>query len=173
MKNTLSVWAGITVMFVIVNVLLLWFVDSTSKTFTLLQKEIIDLRRQEKLIASAKNLTTTYQKEIALISAVFPEEKTIPQFIKVLENHVASYSSEYSVKFNATTPLKEQDRLFLPLTITMRVDLVALTEFLAGLETLPYMTHVISINTKSPDGILNKSEIIIMLKAYVKDPFSE
>ena len=171
--SSLSVWLGIAIVCVVLNVLFLLFIDNLTKTIALLKKEAVQLKQQEKLISSAKDLTTTYKTEIELVSSVFPEENTIPLFIKVLENEVASYSAEYSVKFDAVTPLQEQDRLLLPLTITFRADLTGLMDFLSHLEKLPYMTHVIGLSAKSPDGITNTSEVVVNLKVYVKDPFTQ
>jgi hypothetical protein len=156
----------------VLNFLFLFFIQNENKTIKLLKSELRVLEQNQKIINSSREITATYSKEVELISEVFPNEETIPKFIGILENLIKGYADEYSFKFNAVAPVKEQEKFYLPLTITMKTDYQRLLLFLEKLETLPYMTHVTSIFSKNPDGFTNKSEIIIGLKLYVQNPFS-
>ena len=81
-------------------------------------------------------------------------------------------ADSYAVKFSSVTPLKEQERLYLPLNLTLRTDSARLVLLLDQLEKLAYMTHVESIVTKTPEGFTKTGESTIDIKIYVQNPFS-
>lgn len=166
-------WVVIGISFALINLLLLVLTRSTYKTTTLLQKELGQLRQNTLIGLSDKELTAKYQKEIDLFAAVFPDEKTISALLQTLETEIGTLTSDFSVKFNAVNPIKEQEYLFVPLTIILRTDMPTLETLLDRLEKLPYMTHITAISARTPDGFDGVSAITISLKAYVKDPFTE
>ena len=127
--------------------------------------------QQEKIIVSAKQISSNYQAEIETISQVFPTEETIMVFIGQLESQIQKVTPEYSFRFASVTPLTEGNKLYLLLSVTTKTDLAGLTAFLDGLEKLPFLTHVVSIKAKTPDSFANMSEIVVLLKIYVQNPF--
>lgn len=157
---------------VVVDLLFLVFIRNEFKTIKLLKNELQVLEQNQKIINSSRDITAAYSEEIELISQAFPNEETIPQFVKILENMLKSYADEYNFRFNAVAPIKEQEKSFLPLTITLRTDYLRLLALLDKLETLPYMTHITTIISRNPDGFTDKSETVIGLKLYVQNPFS-
>lgn len=154
------------------NILFIIFTTREAKTTTLLKSELTSLEQNELILSSAKTIYERYQNEINLINAVFPNEETIPIFIQNLEQLIRANADQYSVKFNSVTPLSEEDKLLLPLTITMKTDLSRLLRFFEELEQFPYMTHINSVLTKAPDGFGGGSEVILGLKVYVQKPFT-
>lgn len=171
--SNLTILVGLVISFLIINVAFLVFAGSESKTALLLKKELVTLKQEERIIASAQEIYNTYNNEIDTISAVFPSEETIPSYIQSLEELIRGLADDYNFKFNSVSPLKEQeDRLFLPLTITMKTDLARLVDFLAKLENLPYMMQVTGIRAKTPEGFNGVGEIIIGIKLYVQNPFT-
>lgn len=177
-KNTSAKTSPITLLgalfasLVLLNILFLLLSQSGAKTVLLLKNEFADLEENEKFFASSNQIYSKYKNEISVISSVFPNERTIPVFVQDIEEKLRATSEEYSFKFNAITPITEQTRFYLPITVVMRSNLEMLTKFLTDIERLPYMTHINSILTKTPDGFLNTSEVTISMKVYVQNPFS-
>ena len=171
-SDLLLLFAILLVTFVTVDVLFLLLARNEAKTIALLKQELKTLEQNARIITSAQELLSTYQAQIDQISNVFPSEETFPQFIQELESHIRAHADEYSLKFSSVIPLTEQDRLFLPLTLTMKTDLGRLLSFLATVENLPYMTHVSSLVTKTPEGFSGVSEVTVSLKVYVQNPFT-
>lgn len=154
------------------NLTLLIFIRKEGKTVDLVKTELINIEQDKRIVNSANEISTKYVKEIELISSVFPNEETLPVFIQSFEELLQKNTDSYSLKFNAVTPLKESEKLFLPLTFVMRTDLPRFISFLNSIEKLSYMTHINSLFAKSPDGISKTSEITVGLKVYVQNPFT-
>lgn len=157
---------------VVLNMLLLYFVSSETTTIHLMRQERISLDDDRQIIASAQDIYDTYGKEIKAISAVFPNEETVPFFIQALEQEIRLGSDTYTVKFSSLTPLVEGDKLYLLLVITMTTDVQRLEKFLNSVERLSYMTHVVSMGSKTPDGFTGTQEVSIGVKVYVQNPFT-
>lgn len=156
---------------IFMNFLFLYLLRGETKTIALTKTELVELEKQQQIITSSQQLYQTYQNEIDIISAVFPNEESITMFIQSIENELRLASDTYTFRFNAQTPIKQADKLFLPLTVTMKTDMTRLDTFFEKLETLPYMTHVTSLNVKTPEGFSNISEVVVGLKIYVQNPF--
>lgn len=157
---------------IIVNLLFVAFTKGAGSTVRLLKNELGVLEEQEKIIASSQEIYETYKDEIEVISNAFPNEETIAVFIQYLEVELRAVTPEYTFKFNSVTPIKEQDRLFLPLTITIKANLTELTSIFEKLENLSYMMHITNITAKTPDGISSRGEVTLVVKVYVQNPFS-
>lgn len=165
----LWIFAGLLVF---INVLFLVFAKNEGKTVKLLKNQLTSLRQQESIVASSKDIYARYQNEVDIIASVFPNEETIPQFIQTIEEAIRSNSDEYALRFTAVTPLKEDDKLYLPVSITAKTDVARLIQFLGLLEKLPYMTHVTSLGGIATDTFTSPSEIQIVFKVYVQNPFT-
>jgi hypothetical protein len=170
-RSVLWLTTGI-VLIVFVNCLFLLLASSSAKAVRLLEEQVTQLEEEARIVRASEQLYQDYQDEVRIVSDVFPTEATIPQFIQSLEGLIRPYSESYAVRFNSLTPLTEQERLFLLLTITVHTDLTRLIGLLEELETLPYMTHITSMNVKTPDGFSGISEVSITLKVYVQNPFT-
>lgn len=157
---------------IFLNILFLVFVQSEAKIVQLLKTQLDNLLREEQIIASSQTISQTYATEVELISGVFPTEETIPVFIESLEELLRGNSDEYSLRFAAVSPVKEQDKLFLPVAISLKTDLSRLTSLFEKLEKIPYMTHLSSISAKTPQSFNNVSEYYLVLKVYVQEPFT-
>ncbi len=162
----------VSLILVVLNIAFLIFSANESRTITLLSNELISLEQDKRIITSAAEISSTYNKEIAVISNVFPNEETMPIFIQRLETLLKNYTDSYSFKFSSITPIKEQDRLYLPLALVLRIDLDRLVKLMTRIEKLPFMMHINSINTKTPDGFIKLGESTIIIKLYVQNPFT-
>lgn len=169
--SSIAVLIGVAASLVIINIAFLIFTANESKTIRLLKKELETLEQEERIIASAQEINNTYKDEIDIISSVFPSEETIPLFIQTLEEQVRLSSDEYNFKFNTISPIKEQEKLLLPLTVTMKTDMARYIDFLAKVEGMPYMMQVTAIHAKSPESFTQVSEIVTSIKLYVQNPF--
>lgn len=154
------------------NLLFLLLVKGEAKTILLTKNELIELEKQEQIIQSSQELYRTYQSEIEVISSVFPDEESVTLFIQLLEKQLRTVSDTYTLKFNSQLPVKEKEKLYLPLTIIMRTDLSRLSRFFEELEKMPYMTQLVSISAKTPDGFTKTGEVSLVLKVYVQNPFT-
>ncbi len=168
--NTLLVIFAIALCFL--DIIFIIFTQNESKTITLLKGQKKSLAQDESIIASAKEIQDTFQNEVGVISAVFPSEETIPVFILKLEEMLKNTTDEYSVKFAATAPIKQDDKLFLPIIISTKTNYVRLTAFFTQLEKALYMTHITAISIKSPDNFIGVSDVQIRLNVYVQNPFT-
>jgi hypothetical protein len=170
--NPITIYVGVGLLLVILNIVFVIFAGNEAKTITLLKQELKNVEQQQQIIASAQEIHGKYENEIDTINGVFPNEETITLFIQKLEETIRSTTDQYTFKFSSVTPLKEQDKLFLPLQITVKTDLSHFIAFLAEIEKLPYMTHITSMNGKLPDSFNKTGEMSINLKVYVQDPFT-
>lgn len=170
--SKLTILVSLVILLVVINVLFIALVSSEAKTVELLKKELTDLYGQEKIIATASELSQSYKEEIEVISAVFPTEQTITTFIQTIEENLKGVTNEYTFRFSSPSPVREQDKLYLPLTITVKTDMAGLTRLLEEFENLPYMTHITSVTTRSPDGFSGGSEVTLLMKVYVQNPFT-
>lgn len=171
-SKSLTVWAAILGGVVVVNLIFVLLTKSQAQTIQLLRTQLQTLEQDELIIRSAQEISKTYSNEITTISNVFPNEETIPEFIRTFEDAVRKSATEYTFKFNSVTPLKEQDKLLLPLTVVLKTDLEHLIVFLDELEKLPYLTHVNAIAAKTPENIQAIQEITVSIKLYVQNPFT-
>ena len=170
--NSLTILISMVIAIILLNALFILLVQGEAKTIKLLKNELVTLEQEERIIASAQNIYESYQNEVEVISQVFPNEETFVDFVQVLENEVRASSDEYTFKFTANEPVKDQDKLLLPITITMKTELVRLTGFLTQMEKLRYMTHVSQLNARTPDGLIQTGEVTINLVIYVQNPFT-
>lgn len=170
--NTITILTIVIGMCVVLNVLFIYLVGNNMQMIQLLQKQVVQLKQDQQIIASSQEITDTYKDEIDIISKVFPNEETILTFIQSLEKYIRNSADEYALKINSLTPLPEGDKLYLLLTVVMKTDLTRLLQFLSDLEQIPYMTHVTAISMKNPEGIMKPGEVSIGLKVYVQNPFS-
>jgi len=172
LKQTLLLLVGIPLGLILLNALFLSVMMSATKTTTLLKAQLGILSQQKQLIASQAQVYSLYKDDIDTLSKVFPNEETIADFISAFEAYLKKNSDEFSFKFSSLTPVAEQDKLFLPAIIMMKTDLPRLISFLQDVENLPYMTHIVSIQSKNDEGFTGKQVILIGIKLYVQNPFT-
>jgi len=170
--NSLTILISMVIAVILLNVLFILLVRGEAKTIKLLKSELVTLEQEEQIIASAQNIYESYQNEIEVISQVFPNEETFVDFVQILETEVRASSDEYTLKFTASEPVQDKDKLRLPITITMKTDLVRLTGFLTQIEKLRYMTHITQLNARTPDGFTQTGEVSLNLVIYVQNPFT-
>lgn len=170
--SPLTIGVALSIGLVLLNVLFLMLARNAADTVSLLNLEFAGLEQNEKILTSSQEIYETYQDEIEVISSVFPNENTIPIFVQSIEEKLRAQTDEYSFKFNSVTPVSEQTRLYLPISIVMRTNLDRLQAFLSELEALPYLTHINTVSTKTPEGFTASSEITITMKVYVQNPFT-
>lgn len=170
--SSFTILAASAGILVVIDILFIFLIGSNAKSITLLRKELTQLEAEAQIISSAADIESTYKNEIALISQVFPDDQTIPQFVSTVEDLSKQMSDSYSLKFTSDVPLKEQDKLILPFTLTLKTDMDRLLVFLQTLEKLPYMTHITKIAAKAPDGFTQLQDIQISFKVYVQNPFT-
>ena len=157
---------------VVVNIGLLVFLNTQVKVISLLQDQEKQLQQDQKIINSSEEIYNKYKNDIAAISDVFPNEEKVLPFLQLMENLAKKYSDDSAVKFASLSPQPEGDNLYLLFSIGMKTDPSRLSDFLTELESLPYMTRVLTISMSLPDGISGKVNVTINLKLYVKNPFS-
>lgn len=170
--NSPIVLVSIVIAIISLNILFILLVQGEAKTIKLLKTELVTLEQEERIIESAQNIYESYQNEIEVISQVFPNEETFVGFVQILEQEVRAASDEYTFKFTASEPVKDKDKLLLPITISMKTDMARLTGFLTQFEKLPYMTHMTLLSARTPDGFIQNSDIAINLVVYVQNPFT-
>lgn len=157
---------------VVVNLLFIYFIYTSAETIKLLDKELVILEQEQRIISRSADVYEQYKDDIDIISRVFPSADTVPVFIETLENISQRIYPSATVKFNSLVPLKERDASYLLLTVSLKTDLDGMNAFLDAIESLPYITHVTSIHANTPDGFTKPADIATGLKVYVQDPFS-
>jgi len=156
----------------LINAGLLFFLQSQAKTIKLLKEQKVQLEQDQKIINSSEEIYNTYKDDIEEISQVFPSEEDVLIFLQTLEDVSKKYSEDAIARFASASPQAEGDKLFLLFRLTMKTDKENLSKFLKEMESLPYMTRVLTISMSFPDGIEEKISSTINLKLYVKNPFS-
>ncbi|MFC1626654.1 hypothetical protein ACFL1P_00455 [Patescibacteria group bacterium] len=170
--NKITIYSILVVVFCLTNLLALYLVHNSRGAIFLLRQQVSQLEQDQQIISSSQQLIDTYEDEIDVISQVFPDEESMLLFIQSLEQEIKTSTDTYSVKFNSLTPLKEKDKLFLLMTLSLKTDILGLHSFLKKIETLPYMTHITSVSVKTPGGIFSRSDVSVNIKIYVRNPFT-
>ncbi|OGG08912.1 hypothetical protein A2154_02925 [Candidatus Gottesmanbacteria bacterium RBG_16_43_7] len=164
---------GLVLIFLIfLNIFMILMANNQSQAISVLIGEKKLLENDRLIAEAAVELSEQYENEIDVFNEVFPTEETIPDFIQLLESYIREETTQYSFKFTSLTPIPEQDKLYLLLTLTMSADIGQVLSFLEKLETMPYMTHVLSVIFNSPTGMTAAGDVRIALKLYVQNPFT-
>lgn len=154
-----------------IAVILMLFL-SQANTILLLKKELLQLKSDQETASLSSGLLQQYSEEEERLSSVFPgDTTTISIFISDLETVLKQYTSDYSFKFNSLIPIPENDKSFLLLTINMKTDFDKLMQLMAAFERMPYMTHIVAINSRAPQGYDGMSDIQLGIKLYVQNTF--
>lgn len=170
--NPIMILGGICTGLFLLSLILIFLFQNEIQTIKLLRNEFAILTQQKRIISASAEISEQYKDEIDVISKIFPNEQSIPLFIQALEGLIKQTSNEYTFRFNSLTPIVEGDKLFLLMTVTMKTDQEKLFKFLSALESLPYMTHITGMMSKTPNGISGAAEVSIGMKVYVQNPFS-
>lgn len=157
---------------VFINLLFLFLARNLTANIKLLRQELFALEQNQRIIQTAQEVYAVHAKDIDLFANVFPTEMSLPAFLTKLEEVLGKSMSGYTVKFNSIQPIPEGERLYLLLTINTNGTHQQLDQFFSELEVLPYMTHIISIQTKTQSGFAGMSEFSLGLKVYVQNPFT-
>jgi hypothetical protein len=170
--NPILILGGVNAGLILLSIIFVLLFQNEIRTISLLRNEYTILTQQKRIITAASEISDQYNDEIDVISGIFPNEQSIPQFIQSLEGLIKQASDEYTFRFNSLTPIIEGDKLFLLMTVTMKTDQTKLLFFLSSLEKLPYMTHITGMMAKTPNGFSGISEVSIGMKVYVQNPFT-
>jgi len=155
----------------ITAVILLPVVSSQRKSIELLRNEIKALQSDTELIGISKEIFGSQQPKIDAISRAFPDEETIIRFIGELETILKADTIENT--FQVTdAPISESGKLYLLYTISGKAEFGKFTKLLSDIEKMPYLTHILSISLRTPDGFTKTVEYSFQMKVYVKNPFS-
>ncbi len=169
--NALTILSVLAGFLVFVDILFVVFAATQKNTVSLLKTQLTQLEQDYRVLSSSEEVVSQYKDETETLSGVFPTEEKMLEFIQTLEGMMRRSSDEYSIRFNSLTPIPEQDKLYLLLTLTMKTDLKRFDEFLGQLEVSPFITHVTGMVGKMPDSFEGTGEITLGLKVYVNNPF--
>ena len=170
--NPIELGAIILVFIVIVNLGALFFLTTLVKTIVLLKQQQKDLQQDLKIVNSSEQIYQKYKDNIQLILDVFPTETKVIEVLQTLETLSKNYSDDSAVKFASLSPQPEGDNLYLLFTIVLTTDAQRLSAFFDKLETLPYLTRILSVSINYPETIKGKINASMQLKLYVQNPFS-
>jgi len=172
-KNRSIIILTIIFSFLIVfDLLFLVLTGSVVRSALLIKNEFILLDQDKKIVSASEDLETQYGKEILAISKVFPNEEDLPDFFDRLEKLIKIYADSGTIRFNSLVPIKEQDKLFLLLSLSLKTDLERLNNLFTEFELLPYMTHITGVQAKTPGKFSGNSDINVLVKVYVQNPFT-
>lgn len=157
---------------VVLNFVLMGYIHKQSSALKGINEQRTKFRLERQIITSADQITSRYAQEIASLSAVFPDESSMTNFLKILEKESTPYVYDYSVKFSSQSPLDEQGKMYIPLVVSFHADNEGLQNFLLRLEQLPYITHVTTLFTKIPEDNRTFNEVQVGIKVYVQKAFS-
>lgn len=171
-SRTLLWITGACILGVFLNLLFLFLIQNSTRNISLLRKELAALEQNQRIIQTAQEVYRAHEEDVALLSGVFPTETSLPEFLTELENVLSGLLSGYTVKFNSIQPIPEAEKLYLLMTINGKGAGDKLDELLLNLEKLPYMTHVVSLQGKTVNGLTGVGDIAMSLKVYVQNPFT-
>ncbi|MCX8009072.1 MAG: hypothetical protein N3A54_05245 [Patescibacteria group bacterium] len=156
----------------LINIGLLYFLQTQVNVITLLKQEKIQLEQDQKIINASEEIYATYKDHIEEIFSVFPSEGEVLTFLQTLESVSKKYGANVIARFASSSPQSEGDRLFLLFRLNLQTTRQNFGQLLKALENLPYMMRLISLTMNSSDGFKDELYVTIHLKLYVKNPFS-
>lgn len=157
---------------VVINIGLMVLMQTQAKTVSLLKDQQKQLEQDQRIVSSSEQIYSQYENDIQKILDVFPNDETVLDFLQMFEKLTKDNSEESTVKLASPDPLPEGDQLFLLFSITMKTDNTRLDEFLDALETMPYITRILSMNVVFSQANADEINASLALKLYVKNPFS-
>jgi hypothetical protein len=166
------VMIGMIILIIFGNLTILFYLQVQVRTIVNARRERELLQKTNESMQRSVTEYNQYKNRITELEEVFPGEEYFPDFINRLEDLIKLHTNEYVFRFSSLTPLAEQEKLYLVINLNVKTDFVRLLSLLEGIEQLPYMTHVISISSKNSQGFSGEGEATIVLKVYVKKPFS-
>jgi hypothetical protein len=170
--KALYLLGGLAAALVVVLIVLLIIVGREYRNIGLMRNQIQSLQSDVGLVQVSGEIFSGRKSEVELIDRAFPDEESIPEFIQQLQSVLAANSDSNTYKLVTKAPMIEAGRLVLVWSITAKSDAAKFTKLLTAIERMPYMTHVVSIVGKMPDGPAKPGEYQITLKVYVKTQFS-
>lgn len=170
--NPLEKLALFLVLLVAINLGIIVLLQTQAKTIVLLKDQLRQLEKDQQIVASSEEIYATYEQDIDRILNVFPNEETVLDFLQTLERLTKEVSVDSTIRFASLNPMPETDKLFLLFNISLRTNRELFDIFLERLETLPYMTRIISTQVNFADGDVNNVDAMIVLKLYVQNPFT-
>lgn len=156
----------------LVNVGLLYMLRMQANGIRLLQQQKKQLEQDQAIINSSEQIYATYKDHIEDLLAVFPSEEDVLMFLETLQDIAKKHGSNASARFSSPSPQQEGDKLFLLFRVTMTTDKDGLKSFLQEAEQLPYMTRLLTLSMGLSDGIQGDMNVTLLIKLYVKNPFT-
>lgn len=132
------------------------------------QSRLFEKNRQK-----AENLLERYKGKDSKISQLYPNNKTIIEFVKAIEYIGSESTSEANFSFDFDNPRKDKEQYsYLSYTIRLNTNLNGLLVFLEKFENLPYLTLINQIYSTDLESIMTNGVYVIKADVYTQEPFS-
>ncbi len=156
----------------LINVGLFYVLRTQVNVIRLLQQQKKQLEQDQSIINSSEEIYATYKDNIEDLLAVFPSEEDVLVFLETLQDVAKKHGSNVSARFFSSSPQQEGDKLFLLFRVTLTTNKDSLISFLQELEQLPYMTRLMTLSMGDFNGIQGDMNVTLLIKLYVKNPFT-
>lgn len=151
-------------------VLLILIVNKT-KQLTLIQTQLSAKTQDYVAISNASEYLNSNLGEQEIILNALPDESKLIDFVNTIELLSSNYSTKHTLEFSALAPTKIGNNQYIPTMIVISTDPNNFQLFLAGLEKLPYIIEVTSIQSSVISADENIWEYKIASRVYVQNPF--
>lgn len=151
-------------------VLLILIVNKT-KQLTLIQTQLSAKTQDYVAISNASEYLNSNLSEQEIILNALPDESKLIDFVNTIELLSSNYSTKHTLEFSALAPTKIGNNQYIPTMIVISTDPNNFQLFLAGLEKLPYIIEVTSIQSSVISADENIWEYKIASRVYVQNPF--
>jgi len=166
LKITLITISLLTITTIIIVVL----INNKLKQLNLINQQLSAKGQDNQSLDVALAYLGNNQQQIDLILNTLPNESQLIDFIAAIESMSATFSNQHSIEFSALAPTGSGNWKYIPLILKLTTDQANFELFLAGLEKLPYIVEVTSIDsqTEAAPAVWNYT---LAIRVYVQNPF--
>lgn len=163
----------LAVFVVLLTLLLVVLVNRKANEVESVNQIISELQQSTTKREQTSQLLTEYEDKSAQLRKVFPNERTIADFVKELEKIASLSSSQLEFTFETEKPRRDKNQhAYLTYSLRLTADLNGLLVFLDRFERVPYMTAIRLIQAQELKDFAGGGRYLIKADVYVEEPFS-
>jgi len=170
-QSVLKRAAAVTIIMLIIDVIVLQVLNSQIQSITKLKKSVVQLQVESESITQTKAFLTSQKQNIEAFSKVVPDQSDFIQFVQTMEEIAQDFAISHELNFVSSTPVREKDYLYIPLTMRFNIHSSQVIPFLRRFERIPYLVQVTNFEIKNYNSLENVS-VNIKAKIYVQNPFT-
>jgi hypothetical protein len=172
-KSKLRSTALVTIVLVLGLAFFLLLVTRKAQEVKLNRQLVNQTNRLEDKSRQAEQLLDKYQDQDSQILKLYPNERTIVDFVSAVEDIGNLLSTDIQLSFDSDKVKKDNNQYpYLSYTVRFTTDLNGLLTFLDRIEEMPYLTDLMLIQGEKLSALTSSGRYVLKANVYIAEPFS-